>query len=133
MTDSGFLLGVLVALLVGLAGGKAWERYKLVEGRWIDRRRGRQSPHFILGLNYLVAGQVDLAIEELEKAARLDPAALELRLVLGNLYREKGHVGRAIQEHQSLLQRPNLRKLEHATIDIQRFEIALLEDVPRRV
>ena len=66
MTDSTFLVSVLVALLFGLAAGKAWERYKLVEGRWIDRRRGRQSPYFILGLNYLVAGQVDLAIEELE-------------------------------------------------------------------
>ena len=114
MTDSTFLVSVLVALLIGLAAGKAWERYKLVEGRWIDRRRGRQSPYFILGLNYLVAGQVDLAIEELEKAARLDPGALELRLVLGNLYREKGQVGRAIAEHQSLLQRPRLSKVEHA-------------------
>jgi lipopolysaccharide biosynthesis regulator YciM len=114
VTDSIFLVSVLVALLIGLAAGKAWERYKLVEGRWIDRRRGRQSPYFILGLNYLVAGQVDLAIEELEKAARLDPAAMELRLVLGNLYREKGQVGRAISEHQSLLQRPRLSKVEHA-------------------
>lgn len=105
-------------MLVGLTAGKAWERYKLVEGRWIDRRRVRQSPHFILGLNYLVAGQVDLAIEELEKAARLDPDALELRLVLGNLYREKGQVGRAINEHQALLQRPRLNRLEHANVQL---------------
>ena len=116
MQDYLVLVGVLLALLVGLATGKAWERYKLVEGRWIDRRRVRQSPHFILGLNYLVAGRVDLAIEELEKAARLDTAAFELRLVLGNLYREKGQVGRAIQEHQSLLQRPRLNRVEHANV-----------------
>ena len=108
MQDSLFLLGILVALLVGLAAGKAWERYKLVEGRWVDRRRSRQSPHFILGLNYLVAGQVDLSIAELEKAASVDPGALELRLVLGNLYREKGQVGRAIQEHQALPGNRNL-------------------------
>jgi lipopolysaccharide biosynthesis regulator YciM len=112
------LLVALAALLVGIAAGKAWERYKLVQGRWIDRRRVRQSPHFILGLNYLVAGQVDLAIEELEKAARIDPGALELRLVLGNLYREKGQVGRAIQEHQTLLQRPRLNRLEHANVQL---------------
>jgi lipopolysaccharide biosynthesis regulator YciM len=115
--DYGLLLA-LVTLLIGIAAGKAWERYKLVEGRWIDRRRVRQSPHFILGLNYLVAGQVDLAIEELEKAARIDPGALELRLVLGNLYREKGQVGRAIQEHQRLLQRPRLNRLEHANVQL---------------
>ncbi len=110
------LVAALISLLVGLAAGKAWERYKLIEGHWIDRRRVRQSPHFILGLNYLVAGQVDLAIAELEKASTIDPGALELRLVLGNLYREKGQVGRAIQEHQTLLQRPRLNRIEHANV-----------------
>src|SRR5688572_3782462 len=116
MQDYALIFGVLIALLTGLAAGKAWERYKLREGRWIDRRRVRQSPHFILGLNYLVSGQVDLAIDELERASRLDPGALELHLVLGNLYREKGQVGRAIQEHQSLLQRPRLNRIEHANV-----------------
>jgi lipopolysaccharide biosynthesis regulator YciM len=110
------LLGVLVALLIGLAAGKAWERYKLVEGRWIDRRRVRRSPFFILGLNHLVTGRVDLAIEALEKASSLDPGAFELRLVLGNLYREKGQVGRAIGEHQSLLRRPRMNRVEQANV-----------------
>ena len=58
------LLAALVALLAGLAIGKAWERYKLRDGRWIDRRKARESPHYILGLNFLVANQIDLAIEE---------------------------------------------------------------------
>ena len=116
MTPLLVFASVLLALLAGLAAGKAWERYKLTEGRWIDRRRIRQAPHFILGLNYLVAHQVDLAIEELEKASQGDPGAIELRLVLGNLYREKGQVGRAVQEHQALLQRPRLNTIEHANI-----------------
>jgi lipopolysaccharide biosynthesis regulator YciM len=110
------LLGSLVALLIGLAIGKAWERYKLSEGRWIDRRKSRQSPHFILGLNFLVANQIDLAIEELGKAAGLHADALEIPLILGNLYREKGQVGRAIELHQSLLQRRKLTRLEHAHV-----------------
>ena len=109
-------LAALVALLVGLAAGKAWERYKLQDGRWIDRRRARESPHFMLGLNYLVADQIDHAIEELTLAADVAGEPLEIRLILGNLYREKGQVGRAIQEHQALLQRANLRKLEHASV-----------------
>jgi lipopolysaccharide biosynthesis regulator YciM len=109
-------IGLLVALLVGLAGGKAWERYKLRDGRWIDRRRARESPHYMLGLNFLVTDQIDPAIEELTKAIDASGDSLEIRLILGNLYREKGQVGRAIQEHQSLLQRPNLRKLEHANV-----------------
>lgn len=115
MTTLAFL-GTLIALLVGLATGKAWERYKLQDGRWIDRRRARESPHYMLGLNFLVANQIDPAIEELSRAAHAAGDPLEIHLILGNLYREKGQVGRAIQEHQSLLQRPNLRKLEHANV-----------------
>jgi lipopolysaccharide biosynthesis regulator YciM len=109
-------LFVLLALLAGLAVGKAWERYKLQDGRWIDRRRARESPHYMLGLNFLVANQIDPAIEELSTAAEAAGDPLEIHLILGNLYREKGQVGRAIQEHQSLLQRPHLRKLEHANV-----------------
>ncbi len=109
-------LFVLLALLAGLTVGKAWERYKLQDGRWIDRRRARESPHYMLGLNFLVANQIDPAIEELSTAAEAAGDPLEIHLILGNLYREKGQVGRAIQEHQSLLQRPHLRKLEHANV-----------------
>src|SRR5712692_586571 len=116
MTDYIPLLAALLALLVGLAVGKAWERYKLRDGQWIDRRRARQSPHYILGLNFLVANQIDLAIEELSRAAGLDADALEVHMILGNLYREKGQVGKAITVHQTLLQRPNLSKLEHAYV-----------------
>jgi lipopolysaccharide biosynthesis regulator YciM len=110
------LLAGLIALLAGLAIGKAWERYKLRDGRWIDRRRARESPHYILGLNFLVSNQIDLAIEELSKAAQLDADALEIHMILGNLYREKGQVGRAINVHQTLLRRPRLSRLEHAYV-----------------
>ncbi len=111
------LLAVLFALLIGLVVGKAWERYKLRDGRWIDRRRLRETPHYMLGLNFLVDNQVDQAIEELTQATSVtDTDALEIQMILGNLYREKGQVGRAINVHQSLLQRPNLTTLEHAYV-----------------
>ena len=116
MSQYALLLATLTALLVGLTVGKAWERYKLKDGKWIDRRRARQSPHYILGLNFLVSNQIDLAIEELARAASLDADALEVHMILGNLYREKGQVGKAITVHQGLLQRPNLSKLEHAYV-----------------
>jgi lipopolysaccharide biosynthesis regulator YciM len=110
------LLSALVALLVGLAVGKAWERYKLRDGKLFDRRRARESPHYLLGLNFLVANQIDLAIDELAKAASLNSDTLEVHMILGNLYREKGQVGKAITVHQSLLQRPRLSRLEHAYV-----------------
>ena len=104
--DSLPLLVALVALLVGLAAGKAWERYKLRDGRWIDRRRARDSHHYVLGLNFLVSNQIDLAIEDLSQATRVDGDALEIHLILGNVHRERGQVARAIQVHQALLQHP---------------------------
>ena len=110
------LLAVLLALLVGLAVGKAWERYKLRDGRWIDRRRLRETPHYMLGLNFLVDNQIDQAIDELTQATSTDTDALEIQMILGNLYRQKGQVGRAINVHQALLQRTDLRTLEHAYV-----------------
>jgi lipopolysaccharide biosynthesis regulator YciM len=110
------LLSGLVALLLGLIVGKAWERYKLRDGRWIDRRRLRETPHYMLGLNFLAEHQVDQAIEELTAATGSDTDALEIQMILGNLYREKGQVARAITVHQTLLQRTNLTRLEHAYV-----------------
>src|SRR5687767_14550648 len=112
----GPLLAVLIALLLGLVAGKAWERYKLRDGRWIDRRRLRETPHYMLGLNFLTEHQVDQAIEELTAATSTDTDALEIQMILGNLYRQKGQVARAITVHQSLLQRTNLTRLEHAYV-----------------
>ena len=98
------LLAVLVALLAGLGVGKAWERYKLHDGRWMDRRRLRETPHYMLGLNFLVDGQVDLALDELTQATSSAGDALEIQMILGNLLRMKGQVGRAVNIHQALLQ-----------------------------
>jgi len=109
-------IAALLALLAGVAVGKAWERYKLRDGRWIDRRRARDSHHYVLGLSFLVANQIDLAIEELSQAARVDTDALEIHLILGNIHRERGQVARAIQVHQALLQRPKLTRLEHTYV-----------------
>lgn len=116
MNDTITLAIAILSLLIGLATGKAWERYKLRDGRWIDRRKIQNSPHYILGLNFLVSNQIDLAIEELTKAAGLDAPALEIHLILGNLYRERGQVSKAIQLHQSLLKRPKLTPMEQAYV-----------------
>ena len=110
------LLTALIALLAGLAIGRLWEQYRVGGHSWFDRSRARESPHYILGLNFLVSNQIDLAIEELTRAASLDTDALDVPMILGNLYREKGQVGKAITVHQSLLQRSRLTRAEHAYV-----------------
>ena len=116
MRDALIVLAPLVALLLGLTVGKAWERYKLHDGRWVDRRRLRETPHYMLGLNYLADNRIDQALDELTRAVSAGNDALELHLILGNLYREKGQVGRAINIHEALLQRPDLTPIEHAYV-----------------
>jgi lipopolysaccharide biosynthesis regulator YciM len=110
------LAAVLLAVLAGIVVGKGWERYKLRDGRWIDRRRLRETPHYMLGLNFLTENQIDQAIDELTQATSGSADAIEIQMIVGNLYRHKGQVGRAINIHQTLLQRPNLTKLEHAYV-----------------
>jgi lipopolysaccharide biosynthesis regulator YciM len=116
MREALIVLAPLVALLLGLTAGKAWERYKLHDGRWTDRRRLRETPHYMLGLSYLVDNRVDEALDELSRAISSGNNTLELQLILGNLYREKGQVGRAINVHEALLQRADLKRLEHAYV-----------------
>jgi lipopolysaccharide biosynthesis regulator YciM len=108
------LIAILVALLAGLAVGKTWERYKLRNGRWIDRRRLRETPHYMLGLTSLADNRIDQAIDELTQAANVSADSIEIQMILGNLYRQKGQVSRAITVHQGLLQRPGLTRMEHA-------------------
>ncbi len=116
MSEYALLLAVLVSLLVGFVVGKVAERYRLQQGQLVDRRKVRGSPHYLQGLNFLISGQLDHAIEEFQRAAALNLDGVEVPIVLGNLYREKGQVGRAIQTHQQILQRPRLSPREHSYV-----------------
>lgn len=109
MTDSA-LLAVVLAAGAGVAAGLAWAAAR----RRDSRRSFRVSPHFAQGLHYLASGQLDLAVSELTKVAREDPAAIEVQQVLGNLFREAGQVERALAVHQGLLERADLSRAERA-------------------
>lgn len=110
MTDTAFL-AVLLAAIAGLLAGRAWAAAQR-RSELRDRPAFRTSPHYTQGLHYLAAGQIELAISELNKVSREDSAALEVLLVLGNLLRETGQVERAIQVHNKLIERGDLTRAE---------------------
>jgi lipopolysaccharide biosynthesis regulator YciM len=112
------LLTALIAVLAGFLIGKLSERYRLQQGLLVDRRRLRGSPHYLQGLNFLISDQLDQSIDEFQRAASLNVDGVEVPMILGNLYREKGQVGRAIQTHQQILQRPRLSRAEHAHVQL---------------
>lgn len=63
---------------------------------------------YIQGLNYLLANKSDKAIELFVDLVKVDKETIETHLALGNLFRSKGEVDRAIKIHQNLIARPNL-------------------------
>lgn len=60
------------------------------------------------GLNYLLDGRPDGAIDAFITALEVNSETLETHIALGNLLRKKGEVDRAIRIHQNLLARPSL-------------------------
>jgi lipopolysaccharide biosynthesis regulator YciM len=102
-------LGAAAALvMLGILLGRAWT---LARQRRGDGAQYGDHPHYLLGLNYLISNQPELALIELSKAVRGETDAVEAYLALGNLFREKGQVERAIDIHKSLLHRPGLSEL----------------------
>ncbi len=68
---------------------------------------GLQADYF-KGINYLLNEQPDKAIEAFIKVLEVDSETVETHLALGNLYRRRGEVDRAIRIHQNLIARPTL-------------------------
>src|SRR5437870_4185862 len=102
------LLAAAAALLgLGFALGRVHARRRPPG----PRGEGAEGDPFeaSLGFNYLLANEVDRAIEVFSHAASGQrPAPVDLLIVLGNLHRGKGQVEKAIEVHRSLLERPGL-------------------------
>jgi lipopolysaccharide biosynthesis regulator YciM len=71
---------------------------------------------YFRGLNFLLNEEPDRAIDAFIEVAKLDPETTELHFALGNLFRRRGEMERAIRVHQSLLNRADLpvAEREHA-------------------
>ncbi|MGH8455737.1 MAG: lipopolysaccharide assembly protein LapB [Stenotrophobium sp.] len=72
-------------------------------------------------LTQLTSDDPDQAIVALTQAAEFDQSTAELHLTLGNLFRKRGEIDRALRIHEALLARPQLKpQLMHQV----RFELA---------
>jgi lipopolysaccharide biosynthesis regulator YciM len=101
--------GELVWLLLPIAAASGW---------YVARRSARNDPRsagqsglhsdYFKGINYLLNEQPDKAIEVFIRVLEVDSETVETHLALGNLYRRRGEVDRAIRIHQNLIERPAL-------------------------
>ncbi|MFH1626136.1 MAG: tetratricopeptide repeat protein [Pseudomonadota bacterium] len=100
---------VLVGLFLGLIMG-GWIASKLAVTEPKVKREERESTAFLKGINYLLSDDHDQAIEEFTKAVQINSDTVETYIALGNLFRRKGELGRAIRIHKSIILRPNIDK-----------------------
>lgn len=86
-----------------------------------DRRQQRRenrgvSRDVLNGLSNVLADDLEAATESLLCAARLAPDATELHRSVGNLYRRRGLIDRAIEVHEGALKHPDLSVQEEARL-----------------
>jgi lipopolysaccharide assembly protein B len=99
------ILGACIAFSLGLILGM-WKK-------GINNRNPRQvavkgDTAFLKGVQYILSNDHDQAIEQFTKSVQLDSETIETYVALGNLYRSKGDIGRAIRIRQSIILRPNI-------------------------
>jgi len=99
------LIVLVIALVIGLFLGLRI-RPANREKRKTIASKGDKS--FFKGIQYLLSDDHDQAIEEFTKSVQVNSDTIETYVALGNLYRSKGDIDRAIRIRQSIVLRPNL-------------------------
>ncbi|MBF0162052.1 MAG: tetratricopeptide repeat protein [Magnetococcales bacterium] len=70
--------------------------------------RHEEAAFYFRGISFLLSDEPDKAIEAFTQAVRINSETVEIYLSLGNLFRARGEVGRAIRIHQNIIARPDL-------------------------
>ena len=100
-------------------------------GWWLGRRsasaQASEVPgQYYKGLNYLLDGRPDGAVDAFIDALEVNSETLETHIALGNLLRKRGEVDRAIRIHQNLLARTSLPRpqIHQAHLELARDYIS---------
>lgn len=94
----------LLFLLLPVAAAYGW--YMGRRGAQQDKQQNadRLSREYVAGVNFLLSDQQDKAVDLFLEMLKEDSSAFEAHLTLGNLFRSRGEVERAIRIHQSLME-----------------------------
>lgn len=96
-------------LLLPLAALLVWYGARTSGARNSERPTAKApGADYFKGLSYLGSEQPDKAIDSFIKALEIDSDTIETHVTLGNLYRRRGEVDRAIRIHQNITARPAL-------------------------
>jgi lipopolysaccharide biosynthesis regulator YciM len=102
----------LLWLLLPLAAWSGWAAARVEQKRNLAHFDLRSA--YFKGLNFLLNEQPDKAIEIFIQVLEVNSDTVETHLALGNLFRRRGEVERAIRVHQNLIARPTLDKMQRS-------------------
>lgn len=103
--NQNFVFYLLAVLIFGFLAGRLSNTHS----------RKNLKPHkikgdkaFFKGIQYLLSDDPNHAIEEFSKSVQVNSDTIETYVALGNLYRSKGDIERAIRIRQTIILRPNI-------------------------
>ena len=101
-------------LLLPLAAASGWYAASRAARKESAKSEREANPVYFQGLNYLLNEEPDKAIDVFLEMLEVDADTIETHLALGNLFRRRGEVERAIRIHQNLIARPALSREQRA-------------------
>lgn len=137
----------ILFLLLPLAFYSGWQSAWRGQKEHSEKRK-QVSVHFVRGINYLLGEQPDKALDVFLNYPEIDEYTADTFLLLGNLFRNRGEINRALRVHQNLVARPDLSKAQRISAMLALGEdffaagmldraesvfTELLKDDPRRV
>ncbi|MBV4411436.1 lipopolysaccharide assembly protein LapB [Enterobacteriaceae bacterium YMB-R22] len=98
----------LLFLLLPVAAAYGWYMGRRSAHQDKQQEANRLSREYVAGVNFLLTNQQDKAVDLFLDMLKEDTSTVEAHLTLGNLFRSRGEVDRAIRIHQSLMESASL-------------------------
>lgn len=113
MTEIGLFVVLFVALFIGWAMGRKSPKKK-------SKTDKKSVPaDYFRGLNHLLNDQHSEAIDAFVDSLEVNSDTFDIHLTLGNLFRKKGEIQKAINVHQNLLARPEISQREMRMVQLE--------------
>ncbi|CAM3448453.1 Lipopolysaccharide assembly protein B [Klebsiella quasivariicola] len=98
----------LLFLLLPVAAAYGWYMGRRSAQQSKQDDASRLSRDYVAGVNFLLSNQQDKAVDLFLDMLKEDTGTVEAHLTLGNLFRSRGEVDRAIRIHQNLMESASL-------------------------
>ena len=98
----------LLFLLLPVAAAYGWYMGRRSAQQNKQDEANRLSRDYVAGVNFLLSNQQDKAVDLFLDMLKEDTGTVEAHLTLGNLFRSRGEVDRAIRIHQTLMESASL-------------------------